>query len=61
MVKNGFGYWSENGDLEEFNQILNKFINNRDRIELMGNRGYEFLQKNYSVELSYEIIMKHFN
>jgi len=61
LVKNGFGYWSENGDLEEFNQILNKFINNRDRIELMGNRGYEFLQKNYSVELSYEIIMKHFN
>jgi glycosyltransferase involved in cell wall biosynthesis len=59
--KNNYGFWVESGELELFNQELNKLINNPDLIEKMGNNGYKHLTKYYTVERSYDTIMSHFS
>lgn len=56
--ENGFGYWCESNSDETFNRILDKMIHS-DR-KVMGEKGYEFLKKNYLVEHTYNAIMKHF-
>jgi glycosyltransferase involved in cell wall biosynthesis len=46
------------------NDFIEKVIYMRDRPEkrtLMGKNGYMYLEENYTVEKSYEIIMKHFS
>lgn len=57
--KEDFGYWCESGDIESFNKNLN-LICNKDRRTLMGNKARSYLDKFYTVEKTYEIIMKHF-
>lgn len=59
--ENGYGVWTENGNLDEFNNFLDSFCNGSFPIEEMGENGYQFLLKNYTVEKSYEIIMSHFS
>jgi len=61
LEKNGAGYWVENGDLGKMNNVLSNFVNNKEKIESMGKRGYELLRNNYSVDISYDIIMSHFS
>ena len=58
---NKFGYWVESGDLKIYNNYLNHFTDNPNIIDEMGNRGYQYLTKNYTVESSYDIIMNHFS
>ena len=58
--ENGYGVWTENGNLEEFNTLLDKFCDSTFSIKQMGEKGYEFLKENYTVDKSYEIIIKHF-
>ncbi len=58
--KNGHGFWTENGNLDEFNALLDKFCGNKELIAKMGEKGYVFLKDNYTVEKSYQIIMNHF-
>ena len=55
--ENGFGYWCESNSVEAFTNILDKMILS-DRIA-MGERGFEFLKKNYLVENTYNAIMSH--
>ena len=55
---NGFGYWCESNSVEAFTAILDKMIHS-DR-KTMGERGYEFLCKNYLVKNTYDAIMRHF-
>lgn len=55
---NGYGYWCESNSVEAFTAILDKMIHS-DR-KAMGERGYEFLCKNYLVENTYDAIMGHF-
>lgn len=57
--ENGYGHWCESNDVENFNTKLNQFLDKSDRVR-MGENGYKFLVNNYSVDCSYEIIMKHF-
>ncbi len=57
---NKYGFWTLNGNLNEFNQFIDKFCNDKDLVEEMGDNGYEFLQQNYTVEKAYQIIMKNF-
>jgi len=58
--KNGYGLWCENGDLNNFNLYLNRLCSSKNlRIE-MGNNGYNYLKENYTVDKSYNIIIKHF-
>ena len=54
---NGYGFWCESNSVDAFNDILNKMLS-ADRKE-MGEKGYDFLQKNYLVENTYEAIMRH--
>lgn len=54
---NGYGFWCESNSVAAFNNILNKMIK-ADR-KVMGERGFEFLKKNYLVDNTYEAIMRH--
>ena len=56
--KNGYGYWCESKNPADFTHIVNRMLSS-DR-EAMGQRGYQFLQDNYTVDKCYDIIMKHF-
>lgn len=54
---NGYGYWCESDSVEAFTHIVDKMIHS-DRKE-MGEKGYDFLKKNYMVENTYNAIMAH--
>ena len=54
---NGYGYWCESNSVEAFTSVLDKMIKS-DRI-VMGEKGYEFLTKNYLVDNTYNAIMSH--
>lgn len=56
---NGFGFWCESNSVEAFTAMLDKMIHS-DR-KAMGEKGYEFLKKNYLVENTYNAIISHFN
>lgn len=56
--ENGYGYWCESVKPEDFTALVDKMLVS-DR-KAMGERGYEFLKKNYLVENTYDVIMKHF-
>lgn len=56
--ENGYGYWCESNSEEAFTAILDKMIHS-DR-KSMGEKGYEFLCKNYLVQNTYNAIMRHF-
>ncbi|MCC3648457.1 glycosyltransferase family 4 protein [Cytobacillus oceanisediminis] len=54
-----FGYWCDSSDVEQFSYNLNKLCNKELR-EQMGANSREYLENNYTVKHSYEIIMSHF-
>ncbi len=55
--ENGYGYWCESVKPEDFTALVDKVLT-ADR-KTMGERGYEFLKKNYLVEHTYNAIMRH--
>lgn len=55
--ENGYGFWCESNSVEAFTAVLNKMIA-ADR-RSMGQKGYEFLCKNYLVQNTYDQIIKH--
>lgn len=55
IVENGFGWWCESNNINTFENMVNEAcISDRD---IMGKRGREFLQGNYTVEGSYKFIL----
>ncbi len=54
--ENGFGYWSENGDLKQFFRNLQK-LKDTTMCEKMGLKGKDFLLKNYTVSQVANIIL----
>ena len=56
--ENGYGYWCESVKSEGFTALVDKMLTSD--MKAMGERGYEFLKKNYLVENTYNVIMKHF-
>lgn len=60
IEKNGFGLWSEAGDMGHFNQNLEQFLTNPGLRHDMGEKGYNYLLRNYTVSVSYNTIMSHF-
>nr|WP_303922396.1 glycosyltransferase family 4 protein [Bacteroides intestinalis] len=58
--KNGYGLWTESGNLETFMEMVEFVAENREKLKLMGEKGYDYLKENYTVERTYRIIMKHF-
>lgn len=55
--ENGYGYWCESVKPEDFTALVDKMLAS-DR-KAMGERGYEFLKENYTVENTYNAIVKH--
>ena len=56
---NGYGYWCKSKRPEDFTKLVDKMlVSNRNE---MGEKGYEFLKKNYTVQNTYDAIMKHIN
>lgn len=55
--KNGYGFWCESVKPEDFTALVDKILK-ADR-NAMGERGYEFLKKNYTVQNTYDAIMGH--
>jgi glycosyltransferase involved in cell wall biosynthesis len=55
--ENGYGYWCESDSVEAFTAILDKMIQS-DR-KTMGEKGFEFLKKNYLVDNTFNAIMRH--
>ena len=58
--QNGYGYWCVSVKPIDFTVLVDRFLAESERIKTMGERGYEFLKKNYLVDHTYEVIMKHF-
>lgn len=56
--ENGYGYWCESVKPEDFTALVDKMLA-ADR-KAMGEKGYEFLKENYTVENTYNAIMRHF-
>ena len=56
--ENGYGYWCESNNVPAFTALIDKMLAS-DR-KAMGQRGYEFLKANYTVQNTYDTIMKHF-
>ena len=59
MENNKFGYWSESGDLDCFNQHIERLSKDMVHIKEYGLAGFEYLKANYTVDQSYHIIKKH--
>ena len=58
--ENGYGFWCESRNVEDFNNILEKYIRiSAEDLKSMGEKGYDFLKNNYTSEISYNAIMKH--
>ena len=58
--QNGYGYWCESVKPIDFTVLVDRFLAEPERIKKMGERGYDFLKKNYLVEHTYQVIMDHF-
>ena len=55
--ENGYGFWCESVKPEDFTALVDR-MQNTDR-KAMGERGYEFLKKNYTTQNTYDAIMGH--
>ncbi len=60
MQENDFGFWSESGDLQSIRNNITSLTQDPALRREMGQNGYEYLLKNYTVSNSYSIICKHF-
>ena len=57
--ENGYGYCCESVDAGAFTLCVNKFIDNPESIEIMGEKAYNFLLNNYLVDHTYNKIIVH--
>jgi hypothetical protein len=55
-----YGYSCENGDLSTFRKYIDLLSNDTHLRMKMGNNGYDRLKKDFNVDYSYQMIMKHF-
>lgn len=55
---NGYGYWCPSNDVNAFTQCVNKML--QSDLNQMGENGYQFYLNNYTVDHTYNAIMKHF-
>lgn len=55
---NGYGYWCPSNNVSAFTQCVDKML--KSDLVQMGENGYQFYLNNYTVEHTYNAIMKHF-
>ncbi|MDB1921732.1 glycosyltransferase family 4 protein [Clostridium tertium] len=58
ITAGNFGYWCESRDLAGFNNIIKNIINSKDELINIGRSGRVYLEKNYTVKTSADIIIK---
>jgi len=58
---NGYGFWCESVNPINFTVLVDRLLVEPGRIKTMGERGYEYLKKNYLVDHTYQAVMRHFN
>lgn len=56
--ENGYGFWCESNSVDAFTAILDKMIQSNRKI--MGEKGFDFLVRNYQVEHTYKVIVAHY-
>lgn len=56
VTENGFGWWCESNDVGEFNKKILEICN--ENLGEMGEQGFAFLDKEFSVERAYRSIME---
>ena len=56
--QNGYGFWCPSNDVTAFTGVLDKML--QSDLTQMGENGYQFFVNNYTVEHTYNAIMKHF-
>ena len=55
---NGYGFWCPSNSVEAFTACVDKML--AADIRQMGDNGYQFFGDNYTVQNTYDAIMKHF-
>lgn len=60
ITNGGFGYWCESNDPKKFVELMKKF-EDMGLCRAMGKKARKYLDENYTVSSTYDIIMKHFN
>lgn len=58
--QNGFGLWCESNQTKAFTECVNLLLSNKERISIMGEKGYQYLLNNYQIRHTYQAIVKHF-
>jgi len=58
IEKGGFGFWCESNNPKSFMDALEKFDDSDVRTRL-GEKSYDYLVSNYSVEITYKTIISH--
>lgn len=58
-TENGYGVWAPSNDVEAFVARVDELLN--ADLKQMGENGYQFFLNNYTVQHSYNAIMKHLN
>lgn len=56
-IKYGFGFYSPSNDVEAFTQTVDLML--KSDIKTMGEKGFEFLKRNFLVDNTYNSIIKH--
>lgn len=54
------GYFSPAGDLQNLSKTIKQIIQDKDQLATKGENGRKYLENNFDVKNSYEVIMKHF-
>lgn len=54
---NGYGFWCPSNSVEAFTNAVDKMLSSD--ICQMGEKGYQFFLKNYTVQKAYDTILKH--
>jgi len=59
IVQGEFGYWCESSDPNEFKKMIDKICRDPVSIKKMGENARMYLEKYYTINQTYDIIMKH--
>ena len=55
---NGYGFYCPSNNVDAFTKVVDKIL--QSDIKQMGENGYQFFLNNYTVQHSYDVIIKHF-
>jgi len=57
--ENGYGFWCPSNSVESFTKTVDRMLSSD--IKNMGEKGYQFYLDNYTVDHTYQAIIKHLN